>query len=257
MNQKKIERRISLLDWLIILAALVMLAVVYIPAEIWKDEVKDRRESRHRMTVISEAQEFFKELTGSYTTNGLELFALVEAAMDSLIADSLFTDEKIINLNGKKYPVTIKRGFEVRVDTTFSSPRLLERSFLDTVYTAEFRDRETGSIITESFKARYLAQRQADTNFVQIVSTEVEEISEEYTDYSLNKFHLIPELLNCPLTEKPYVMEIDETDPDYPVFTVRSPVPEGYTERRFYIFKYEAGDHGHIADGEPTWAERV
>lgn len=257
MEQKKVERRISLLDWLIILAALIMLTVIYIPADIWRDEVRDRSESRRRMTVIAEAQEFFKELTGGYTSDGKELFSLVEAAMDSLIADTLFTGDRIIKLNGKEYPVTLKLGFDERVDTTFSIPQVLKRSFVDTVYTAEVKDRETGSIITESFKARYLAQRTADTNFVQIISTEFKDMSEEYTDYKLNKFHLTPDLLNCPLTGKPYIFEIDNTDPDYPEFIVRSPVPEDYTEPRYYIFKYEAGKHGYIEDGEPTWAERV
>ena len=50
------------------------------------------------MTAISNAQEFYKELTGSYTMDGNHLFELVEAAMDSLLADSLFLGEQYIKL---------------------------------------------------------------------------------------------------------------------------------------------------------------
>ena len=115
------NKKIEILDWGIIFAAIIMLFMVYIPRSIWQEEVKIRDEARHRMLAISNAQEFYKELTGSYTMNGKHLFELVEAAMDSLIADSLFTDEQIINLNGNSYPVKLERGFEIRVDTTFSS----------------------------------------------------------------------------------------------------------------------------------------
>ncbi|MBC8478836.1 MAG: hypothetical protein H8D46_00110, partial [FCB group bacterium] len=93
-KSKSMERKISLLDWLIILAALIMLAMIYIPSSIWREEVRHRSESRERMTIISEAEEFYRELTGSYTTDGDELFQLVEAAMDSLIADTLFLGQQ-------------------------------------------------------------------------------------------------------------------------------------------------------------------
>ena len=70
------------------------------------------------MSDIAHAEDFYFEMTGRYTLNGEHLFELVEAAMDSLIADSLFTGRKIINLNHNSYSVTLERGFEIRVDTT-------------------------------------------------------------------------------------------------------------------------------------------
>ena len=50
----------------------------YIPSSIWKEEVEIRNKARHRMTAISNAQEFYKELTGKYTMDGEHLFKLVE-----------------------------------------------------------------------------------------------------------------------------------------------------------------------------------
>ena len=92
MLDKDQEGKISILDWGIIISAILLLLTVYLPQSIWKEEVKFRKLGRHRMTSIANAEEFYFEMTGTYAANGEHLFKLVEAAMDSLIADSLFTD---------------------------------------------------------------------------------------------------------------------------------------------------------------------
>ena len=69
-NHYSMNKKIEILDWGIIFAAIIMLFMVYIPRSIWQEEVKIRDEARHRMLAISNAQEFYKELTGSYTMNG-------------------------------------------------------------------------------------------------------------------------------------------------------------------------------------------
>jgi len=99
MQDKNYEQKISFLDWGIVISAILLLLTVYLPQVIWKEEIRFRKEARHRMTAIANAEEFYLEMIGSYTTDGPHLFALVEAAMDSLIADTLFTGEKIIHLN--------------------------------------------------------------------------------------------------------------------------------------------------------------
>ena len=71
-----------------------------------RNEYKKMR--RERMKVISQAEDFYYELTGEYSTDYPKVFSLVEAAMDSLIADSLFVGNKIITLNNKKYNKTLK-----------------------------------------------------------------------------------------------------------------------------------------------------
>ena len=59
-----------------------------------EQEKSDRQESRFRMRTISNASEFYKEITGNYTINGPQMFELVEAAIDSAFADSLFVGEQ-------------------------------------------------------------------------------------------------------------------------------------------------------------------
>ena len=111
MNTKT---KIGLLDWSILISIILLLFIVYIPSSIWIEEKRDRNESRFRMKAIANAAEFYKELKGTYTTDGKEMFMLVEAAIDSLYADSLFIGEQQINtkLSDKEWNIFIDNGDE-------------------------------------------------------------------------------------------------------------------------------------------------
>ena len=257
MHDKNYERKISILDWGIVISAILLLLTVYLPQSIWKEEARFRKESRHRMTAISDAEEFYFEMTGKYTPNGKHLFDLVEVAMDSLIADSLFTGEQIINLDGISYSVNMERGFETRVDTTFSFPTELYFSYEDTIYTVGLKNPESGGTDTLFVNVRNLARYQSDEYFQDIFNTDIVTRTELRTDYLRKKYHLNPNLLYCPLTNDPYIFEVDTTGED-PVFTVTSPLyilEEPYTESRFGVFTFEAGDHGYIQGTQKSWAE--
>ena len=81
--------------------------------------------------------------------------------------------------------------------------------------------------------------------------------SEIRTDYLRKKYHLHNSLLNCPVTQKPYIFEIDSTG-DEVVFQVTSPLhllDKPYTESRFGVFTFEAGDHGFINGTQKSWSE--
>ena len=147
-NIESMDKKIEILDWGIIIASIIMLFMVYIPKSIWKEEVNIRNEARHRMLAISNAQEFYKELTGTYTMDGEHLFTLVEAAMDSLLADSLFLGIKDIRLESDIYKVTLEEGFDVRVDTTFSESEDIKVTSLDTVYMVGLKNEEYGNVDT-------------------------------------------------------------------------------------------------------------
>ena len=223
MHEQNYERKISILDWGIVISAILLLLTVYLPQLIWKEEVKFRNEGRHRMSAIANAEEFYFEITGIYTSDGEHLFELVEAAMDSLIADSLFTGEQIINLHGNAYPVTLERGFEIRVDTTFSAPTELYFSYEDTIYTVGLKNAESGGTDTLFVNVRDLAKYQSDEYFQDIYSTDIVTRTELRTDYLRKKYHLNDNILYCPLTNDPYIFEVDTSGED-PVFTVISPL---------------------------------
>ena len=209
------------------------------------------------MTSIADAEEFYFEMTGTYAPDGEHLFKLVEAAMDSLIADSLFTGDQIIYLGDQAYPVTMERGFETRVDTTFSQATELYFSYEDTIYTVGLNNPDSGGIDTLFVNVKDLARFRADKHYREIYSTDIVTRSEIRTDYLRKKYHLNTSLLYCPLTNNPFIFEIDTTDKEA-VFSVISPlhILEGpYTESRFGVFTFEAGDHGYIKGTQKSWAE--
>ena len=99
MNQNSENKKIGILDWMIFFSIIILIIMVYVPPKVWAEESKYRQERRNRMKHIALAEDFYYELTGEYTTDINELFALVESSMDSLIADSTFTGTQNININ--------------------------------------------------------------------------------------------------------------------------------------------------------------
>ena len=177
--------------------------------------------------------------------------------MDSLIADTLFTGEKIIYLNGNAYPVNMDRGVEIRIDTTFSEPTELYFSYDDTVYTIGMKNPESGGTDTLFVNVKDLAQYQSDEYFQEIYELDIVVRTELRTDFLREKYHLDNRMLYCPLTNDPYIFEVDTTNEE-PVFTIKSPLHklvEPYTESRFGVFTFEAGDHGYIRGTQKSWAE--
>ena len=257
MHDQNYERKISFLDWGIVISVILLLLTVYLPQSIWEEETTFRKEGRHRMTAISNAEEFYFELTGTYTSKGEHLFELVEAAMDSLIADSLFLGKRNIKIGKNIYPVNLDKGFEVRVDTTFSNPEELYFTYADTIYSVGLFNPESGGIDTLFVNVRDLANYKSDKNFQKILSTDIVDRSEIRTDYLRKKYHLISDFLICPVTNKPYIFEIDSVGEEA-VFQVTSPLytmDKPYKESRFLLFSFEAGTHGYIRGGQKSWSE--
>ena len=271
-NQMSVEKKIGALDWGILLSIILLFIIVYIPQSIWMEEKKDRDESRFRMKAIANAADFFEELTGSYSTDGNEIFLLVEAAIDSLYADSLFTGSQNIFVNGGVYNIEIEKGFDYRADTTFSEAEKIKRTVTDTLHTIlmikddankqinlgdlarhQITDKDLDTLyVNESFLRRY----KEDSSFYGILKTIYKDRVEVSNDYLRKKYHLNKEFLNCPLTGKPYLLELIETENNDKNFTVTSPVDrKNDSESRYIFFKYDPGDHGYIKSGITSWAE--
>ena len=257
MQEQNYSQKINLLDWGIIISALLLVLTVYLPQSIWEEEEQFKKEGRNRMTDIANAEEFYFEMTGKYTLNGVHLFNLVEAAMDSLIADSLFLGEQIINLADNSYAINLDKGFEIRIDTTFSDPTEIYYSYEDTIYTVGLRNPESGETDTLFVNVKDLTKYQNDKNFQNIFSMDVVTRSEFRTDYLRKKYHLDDNFLFCPVTKEPYIFEIDSTG-DEAAFQITSPLhilEKPYKESRFGIFTFIAGDHGYINGGQKSWVE--
>lgn len=242
---------ILILDWLVILAALVLVVVIYIPKHIWAEEETYRTDSRRRMEIIQDAENFYNIMRGNYTTDGDFLFNLISQTHDSLIADTTFTGLQIVHVNGSPYRLTIPELMGHQMDTTFSVGRLMRQELLDTTYTITLWNDERAAYDTVFINGSSgLAQVKQDTAFSEVLDTIYSSHSEVYTDYKWNRFRLEPELLVCPITRKPFIISFDSTESE---LTIASPITGEYVESRYILFKFEVKDHGKIVGGDPSW----
>ena len=203
------------------------------------------------MKAIANAAEFYNELKGSYTTDGEEMFALVEAAIDSLYADSLFVGEQKISTENMLHQITIGKGFDYRADTTFSIAEKIKVTVIDTIYMiSEFTDSTNMAILDTSYvNSKSINERKKTKLFNEVISMEINDRIEVKNDYLRRKYHLNKELLFCPLTKRPYILEILNNETDQDIFMVKSPVKKTDTEPRYFFFKYIPGNHGYIKSG--------
>ena len=92
MNLKQRQQKSDLLELGIVLALIFLIITIYVPIAIWEEERKFEIESRFRMQNLYDIEEFHNQITGSYNPQFFEAMNLVNAARDSLIADSNFIE---------------------------------------------------------------------------------------------------------------------------------------------------------------------
>ncbi len=245
------HQALLILDWLVVIAAVVLIVVIYVPKRIWAEEEKYRTESRRRMQIIQDAEIFYNTIRGNYTTDGDFLFKLISQTHDSLIADTTFVGMQIVHVDGSPYRVNLPEFLDNQMDTTFSVGRQLRQEVLDTTYTVTLWNDERAAYDTIFINGSSgLAQVNLDTAFSEVLGTSHSSHSEVYTDYKWNRFRLESELLFCPITGKPFIISFDSTESE---LTIASPIVDEYVESRHIVFKFEAKDHGGIVGGEPSW----
>lgn len=245
---------IVVLNWLVVIATAILLACIYIPQSIWAEEDQYRTESRRRMQIIQNAEQFYNTLRGGYTDDGEFLFKLISQTHDSLIADTTFIGDQVVHVDGEPVSVLIPALLGRQMDTTFTVGRQLRREVLDTVYTITQWNIERAANDTSYVNgSATLSQRMQGTNFRAVLDTSYGSHTEVYTDYKWNRYRLEPELLLCPVTREPYIIDIDTVSLE---LTIASPIYEGYTEPRYFLFEFQALDHGEIIDGNPSWTNQ-
>jgi hypothetical protein len=242
------QNKTDFLEIAIILAMFFLIIVIYVPVAIWEEEAGFRKESRYRMQNLYDVEEFYSRLTGSYNPNFLEAMTLINAARDSVVADSLFIDEQQITIGGKVFIVDIGESFEFEFDTTFGFKSFRKDTVNDTTVQIALYAEDLGRIDTSYIRKKDLSGYESEENFIEIVKEEpmkrVEAI-EYYKTY-------LPDSSNyyCPLTNIPYQMEIGE---DGASLKVSSPIKETIKESRYLLFSFKANSHGIIKDGQQSW----
>jgi len=242
------QNKTDLLEIAIILAMFFLIIVIYVPVAIWEEESYFKKESRYRMQNLYDIEVFYSTLTGEYNPNFLEAMNLVNATRDSAVADSLFIGEQEISLEGKAFSVDVGESFGFEYDTTFGLKSFRRDTVLDTTVQIVLYAEDLGRNDTSFIRKKDLEGYKADENFISVVKEEpmarVEAV-EYYKTYLPDSSTYF-----CPLTNKPYQMEIDETGTS---LIVASPIEETIKEPRYLLFSFKANSHGIIKDGQKSW----
>jgi len=246
--QIKEQHKTDLLEIGIVFFILLLFVVIYVPIAIWEEENYYRKESRFRMNNLYDIEVFHKSIMGEFNPNFHEAMDLVNAARDSVVADSLFIEEQIIILNGKEYQVDIYDNFAFEYDTTFGFKSFRRDTILDTTLQIVFYDESLGRDDSIFIRKKDLFSYEDDSNFNGIVKAEqVERI--ELVEYYKT---FIPDSSTyyCPLTADAYQIDISDEGSS---FRVSSPINETVKKPRYLLFSFKANSHGIIQDGSRSW----
>ena len=242
------QNQTDLLEIIIVAAIFLLIIVIYVPVAIWDEEDYYRQESRYRMQNLYDVEVFYSRLTGEFNPNFLEAMAVVNAARDSAVADSLFIGEQSVYISGKKFKVDINEGFGFEFDTTFGFKSFRRDTVLDTTLQIVVYSDELGRNDTSFIRKVSLPGYEDDENFISIIKEEplkrIESV-EYYKTY-------LPDssTLYCPLTKNPFQIEIDN---ELNSLMVSSPIKDQIKESRYLLFSFKANSHGMIQDGNKSW----
>ena len=188
-----------ILDWMLVVASVILVVVIYIPRGIWAEENSSMNDTLHRMRVVSKAEEMFHTITSDWATDGEYLFQLMSQAHDTLIGDTTFVGNQTIIVYGQPRHVNIPVGLGYQMDTTFSAPRPVRIVILDTTYTIVLWDAELSSLDTIYLTgAASLLQFDDDPAYRGIADTAYGSHSEVDNDYTWNRYRLTVDLLSNP-----------------------------------------------------------
>ena len=290
MGLRRIDygKQIGVLDWFIFFSILILITVVYVPLSVWDEENHYKKIRRERMKHIANAEDFYYELTSTYTTDINELTALVEAAMDSLIADSTFIGKQSIHLNNNIYEVTMDESFHTRVDTTFSFPEIIKTINIDTLYKIGVINEDNSNLIdtlwtntttfdiyrnSPNYVEQYPTHYENEMGMIidvdeydstihinyDVKTMKIAERITKKTNFIRRKFHLDPNFIYCPISKnnydkKKFILNIDKTNPSAHVFSIVSPITKDDNEMRYGIFRFKPGKSESIIGGEKSWA---
>ncbi len=252
MDLKKRQRYADLLELLIVLALVFLFITLSVPTAIWEEEAQAEEQAHFRMSTIYGVYNFCQQLTGDYLDDGFLAMNLVNAARDSVVADSTFIGEQEITLFDREFKVTIPEAFNVEFDTTFGFLKTRRDTIIDTSVTilkyALTVDgvRDESRIDTLYIQKKQLAAQQEDSLFIRVLDEKPLERVEVISYYESYK----PDssMFFCPVTQKPFIIDFQEEN-----IKIASPITEPVKEPRYFIFSFVANNHGYIDGGATSW----
>ena len=236
----------DLLELAILVSVIAFLGVIYMPRLIWDQEEAVEAESRYYMENVYDVLSYYERLTGERTADGQWAIKVVNAARDSLTADTTFLSKQKIHLDDGTADVDMFANYAVVYDTSFGFLKTRKDTLMDTTMVVVNFNEDESRYDTSFVRKNMLKSFLEDSTFVNVSDTTYSSHVEVVSYY--DSFTPEPTMLYCPLTNQPYLIELTEYD-----YKVESPIEGKYTERRFLIFAFNTRSHGKIEDGEKSW----
>ena len=238
----------DLIELIIVLGLVFILFAIYVPVSIWEEEDQYKNISHFRMNTIHNIQEFYKNLTGDYATDGLWAMNVVNAVRDSLTADSTYLDKQLLGLHRNKINLNIPKGFDVEFDTTFGFQKFRKDTIMDTTVKILTFSEQLSRNDTVYIQKKNLSEMLSSETFRNILGEESVKRVESIDYYET----YMPDtsMFYCPLTSQPYSIEFIEDK-----LRIESPIEDIYKKPRFFIFTLKAQNHGYIEDGILSWSK--
>jgi hypothetical protein len=238
----------DLIELIIVLGLIFILFAIYVPVSIWEEEDRYKNISHFRMNTIYNIQEFYKNLTGDYATDGLWAMNVVNAVRDSLTADSTYLDKQLLGLHRNKINLNIAKGFDVEFDTTFGFQKFRKDTIMDTTVKILTFSEQLSRNDTVYIQKKNLSVMLSSENFRNILSEESVKRVESIDYY--DTYMPDTSMFYCPLTSQPYNIKFIEDK-----LRIESPIEDIYKKPRFLIFSLKAQNHGYIEDGILSWSK--
>ena len=221
----------------------LLILVIYLPTQVWKEEEQVQKESRRRMRILHKVEDFYYKMSDTYNEDPVKAIKIVSALRDSTVADSNFYGPQILRLDGKEYEFDVLRNLHKSYDTTFAFSYSLKDTVVDTLYTITRWNESLRAFDTLSISSQALKTVEVDTVL------EMETVPRPASLTYYNQFYLTEDFAYRPLIDKKYIVEFGEDQP----LTIKDPIDFMYEEPRYVFFTFQDTSHGYIKNGEPSW----
>lgn len=263
----------------IVLAVIAFVIVIYIPRSIWTEETEIEDQNHSQMLDIYKVMEFYQEFTGETTEDAEWAIQLVNAVRDSVVADSLFSNEpRKIVLNGHVVDVTVPKSFiwmkpdrrlgenplakHVRYvttyDTSFGHLGVRKDTIVDEVYKVVVEDRsedpynsemwfmDTSFVRADKLESFIASLDTFTVHYMGIADSSQSEHVEVIHYY--DRFRPNESVLNFPIGDKRYIIRTDSEN-----VVIKIP-DEDYSEQRYLLFTFDPDVEGDsVSNGIASW----
>lgn len=242
-----------IIKWVVVVLFIVMLFVIYIPQAIWNKEDKVRDLAHWKMMQLWDAERMYKKLTGAYNDDLHSTLQFISQVRDSVLADSMYTDQQFINFQGNRIKINIPQYWTEDYDTAFAFPYAANDTSYEKIYTALVPNEETGMKDTLYLNARRDAYVYTDSLWEGSIIDTAEDIRVEKV-LKYKRFNLVDSLMVCPLTGKEYYTE--RAGKEGEKIRIVSPTKGGINFSVYHFWTYTDTGHGFIEDGDASWEKR-